>query len=169
MGAIGTPINPRKLYRFAVECDGLETAYVQKCKIPKIEVKDAKHGEGPFSIKTASKVDFGNIELDCLKPAESSAVWWKDWLALVINLNDGSMGTPDLYKKTIFIQEFSADGVTIIDSWECGGCFPVEIDPSELDKLGEGNAVDKLKLSCDYVIPGGSKGLSVSIGTGLNL
>jgi len=169
MGAIGIPINPRKLFRFAIECDGLETAYVQKCKIPKTEVKVAKHGEGPFIISTASKVEFGHVELDCLKPAESSAVWWKDWLALVINLNDGSMGTPDIYKKNITINEYSSDGVTIVDSWEIDGCFPVEIDPSELDKIGEGNAIDKIKLSCDVIIPGKGKGLSISIGGALNL
>lgn len=169
MGAIGIPINPRKLFRFAIECDGLETAWVQKCKIPKANVKTASHGEGPFLVKTASKVEFSDLELDCLKPAESSSVWWKDWLALVINLNDGSMGTPDLYKKNLTINEYSSDGVTIIDSWSVEGVFPVEIEPSELEKLGEGNAVDKLKFSVDNCIPGSSAGLSISIGAGLNL
>lgn len=158
MGAIGLPINPRKLYRFAVECEGLETAYVQKCKIPKIEVKTAKHGEGPFVQNTASKVEFGHLELDTLKPSESSAVWWKDWLALIINLNDGSMGTPDLYKKTLFIVEYASDGETIVDRWEIQGAFPIEIEPSELEKLGEGNALDKLKFCVDRVVTDTSSG-----------
>lgn len=163
MGAIGLPINPRKLYRFAVECGGLETAYVQKCKIPKIEIKNAKHGDGPFVINTASKVEFGNLELDCLKPAESSAVWWKDWLALIINLNDGSMGTPDLYKKTLFVVEYASDGDTIVDRWEILGAFPIDIDPSDLDKLGEGNAVDKLKFCVDRVITDTSSGGDLNV------
>lgn len=162
MSAIGKTINPRKLYRFAVECDGLETAYAQKVKIPKIEVKSAKHGVGPFVINTASKVEFGMLELDMLKPAESSAVFWKDWLALIVNLGSGAMGLPDFYKKTLSIVEYASDGSTIVDRWECSGCYPCEIDASELDKLAEGNSIDKLKICVDNMTVTGS-GVSISI------
>lgn len=157
MAAIGKSINPRKTFRFAVEIDGLETAYAQKVKIPKIDIKSAIHGEGPFSIKTASKVAFNDLEIETLKPAESSAVWWKDWLALVVNLDTGAMGDPSIYKKSFFIIEYGSDGVTIVDRTEIRGAFPTEIDLSDLDKLGEGNAVDKLKFSVDRVVVEGSE------------
>ena len=151
MGALGKTINPRKMYRFAVECDGLETAYVQKVKVPKIEIKSAKHGDGPFSINTASRVDFSALELETLKPAESSAVWWKDWLALLINLQNGSMGDPDVYKKTLSIVEYGADGITIVDRTQYTGCYPADIDVSDMDKLGDGNQIDKIKINIDFV------------------
>ena len=153
MGALGQTINPRKQYRFAVECDGLVTAYVQKVKIPKLDVKSAEHGEGPFKIKTASKVDIGQLELETLKPADSSSVWWKDWLALVINLSTGTMTHPDAYKKALSIVEFAPDGETIIDRWDCFGCFPAEVDIADMDKMAEGNAIDKLKFNCDMCVP----------------
>jgi hypothetical protein len=162
MGAIGKRVNPRKLYRFAVECDGLETAYVQKVKLPKVEIKGAKHGNGPFVVSTASKVEFGNLEMDSLKPADDSAVWWKDWLALVVNLNTGAMGTPDVYKKTLSVVEYGSDGVTIVDRWELSGVYPIDIDIADLDKLAEGNAVDKLKFSVDQMTFTGS-GLSMNM------
>lgn len=152
MGALGRQVNPRKLYRFAIECDGVETAYVQKVKVPKIEIKSAKHGDGPFSINTASRVDFSHLELETLKPAESSGVWWKDWLGLLVNLNNGAMGDPDTYKKTLSIVEYGADGVTIIDRTEYTGCYPADIDNSDLDKLGDGNALDKIKINIDRVV-----------------
>jgi hypothetical protein len=158
MGAIGTTINPRKMWPFVVECEGLETAYAQKVKIPKIEVKSAKHGDGPFTINTASRVDFGQLELEVLKPAESSATWWRDWLALVINMNDGSMGVPDVYKKTVFIVEYAADGLTIVDTTELDGVYPADFDVSELDKLADGNQIDKLKFNVDRVIPSAQGG-----------
>ena len=158
MSAMGQSINPRKLYRFAVECEGLETAYVQKCKIPKLDVKSAEHGEGPFKIKTASKVEVGQLELDTLKPADSSSVWWKDWLALVVNLGSGAMNHPSVYKKSLSIVEFAPDGETIIDRWDCFGCYPAEVDPADMDKLGDGNAIDKIKINCDMVVPMGSAG-----------
>jgi len=161
MSAIGKIINPRKLYRFAVEVDGLDTAYAQKVKLPKIEVKSAKHGQGPFVVQTASKVEFGQLELETLKPADSSAVWWKDWLALVVNLGTGAMGTPDVYKKTLSIVEYAPDGVTIVDRWEYTGCYPMDIDPAELDKLGEGNAIDKIKICVDLAtVTGSGSGVS---------
>ncbi len=151
MGALGKTINPRKMYRFAVECDGLETAYVQKVKVPKIEIKSAKHGDGPFAINTASRVDFSTLELETLKPAESSAVWWKDWLALLINLSTGSMGDPSVYKKTLSIVEYGADGITIIDRTQYTGCYPADVDVSDMDKLGDGNQLDKIKINVDLV------------------
>lgn len=162
MGAIGQTINPRKLYRFAIECEGLQTAYVQKVKIPKLDIKSAEHGEGPFKIKTASKVEIGQIELETLKPADSSSVWWKDWVALVVNLGTGAMGHPDVYKKALSIIEFAPDGVTVVDRWDCFGCFPAEVDPTDMDKLGEGNAVDKIKLNCDMCVPMPSAGGSTN-------
>jgi phage tail-like protein len=162
MGAIGQTINPRKLYRFAVECEGLQTAYVQKVKLPKLDIKSAEHGEGPFKIKTASKVEVGQIELDTLKPADSAAVWWKDWVALVVNLGSGAMGHPDVYKKSLSIVEFAPDGETIIDRWDCYGCFPAEVEVADMDKLADGNAIDKVKLNCDMIVPqgGGSSNIN---------
>jgi len=129
----------------------VETAYVQKFKIPKVDVKTAKHGDGPFSINTAGRVDFGTAELDTLKPSESSALWWKDWLGLVVNLQSGAMGQPSSYKKNLLVVEYGADGTTVVDQTELVGCFPTEIDLADLDKLGEGNAVDKIKLAVDRV------------------
>jgi len=151
MGALGKQINPRKMYRFAVECDGLETAYVQKVKHSKIEVKSAKHGDGPFAINTASRIDFSQLEFETLKPAESSGVWWKDWLALIVNLRNGAMGTPDMYKKILSIVEYASDGITIIDRTEYLGCYPADIDVADMDKLGEGNQIDKIKINVDRV------------------
>lgn len=158
MSALGQTVNPRKLYRFAVEVEGLLTAYVQKVKLPKIDVKSANHGDGPFTIKTASKVDIGQLELETLLPADSSSVWWKDWLALVVNLGTGAMGHPDLYKKQLSVVMYAPDGETIIDRWDCFGVFPAEVDPADMDKLGEGNAIDKLKFNCDLCVPAASNG-----------
>ena len=152
MGVLAKNINPRKLYRWAIECDGVETAYCQKCKLPKTEIGSAEHGDGPFYVKTASKVKFSDLEIDSLKPAESSGVWWKDWLALVVNLDSGAMGDPAVYKKTLFVVEYGSDGVTIVDRTEIRGAFPHEIDPADLDKLAEGNVVDKLKFNVDRAV-----------------
>lgn len=152
MPAVGRTINPRKVYRFAIEVDGLDTAYAQKIKIPKMEVKTAKHGEGPFEVHTASKITFGDLEIETLKPANSSSVWWKDWFALVVNLDTGAMGDPAFYKKNFFIVETAPDGVTIVDRTEIRGAFPVDIDLADLDKLGEGNSVDKIKFRVDRIV-----------------
>lgn len=167
MAAIGRQINPRKVYRFAVEVDGLDTAYAQKVKLPKFEVASAKHGDGPFTINTASRINFGQLEMETLKPSESAAVWWKDWLALIVNLQSGAMSTPELYKKNISIVEYSADGITIVERHELWGVYPADIDLADLDKLGEGNAIDKLKFNVDRYIPT-SGSVSVSGGVSSN-
>lgn len=151
MPIAASAISPRKQFRFAIVCDGIETAYIQKFKAPKIDIKSAKHGDGPFDINTASRISFGTAELDTLKPSESATYWWKDWLGLIINLSSGAMGLPETYKKNLLIVEYAADGTTVVEQTELVGCFPTEIDPSDLDKLGEGNAIDKIKLSVDRV------------------
>lgn len=156
MATVAVSVNPRKLFRFAVLCDGLETAYAQKVKLPKMEVKSAKHGQGPFVINTASKVEFGQLELEALKPSESSVTFWKDWFALIVNLGTGAMTAPDIYKKTITILEFAADGATVVDTWECQGCYPCDIEMTDLDKMSENNAMDKVKFCVDILTYTGS-------------
>jgi len=156
MSTVAVAVNPRKLFRWAVLCDELQTAYAQKVKIPKIDIKSAKHGAGPFVVNTASKVEFGQLEIEALKPSENSVVFWKDWIALIINLGTGSMGVPAFYKKTIVIVEFAADGITVVDTWECQGCYPAEVDMTDLDKLSDNNALDKLKINVDIMTYTGS-------------
>ncbi len=151
MATLAVAVNPRKLFRFAVVFNGLETAYVQKVKLPKIEIKSAKHGQGPFVVNTASKIEFGQLELENLKPSENSLAFWKDWLALIINLGTGAMTIPAIYKQTITILEFASDGVTIVDMWVCEGAYPAEVDMTDLDKLSENNALDKLKFNVDVM------------------
>ena len=163
MAATAKEINPRKVYAFAVECEGIETAYVQKVKIPKFDVKSAEHGDGPFKIKTASRVEFGQIELDVLLPAADSSGWWKDWLALVVNLETGALGTPDAYKKNLYIIEYGPDGTTIVEKTQIIGAYPAEIDPYDMDKLGEGNAVNKIKLNVDRVYLNADSGGTASL------
>lgn len=169
MGAIAFPINPRKLFRWSVETPGLQSAYAQKCKIPKIVVKSAKHGNGPFDENTASRIELGMVELETLKPDTSSAAWWKDWFALVINLGTGSMSEPSIYKRTLIITEFAADGLTIVDIWELSGCYPAEIELTDLDKLADGNAIDKVKLMCDRISYAGSGDPTLPAVLGLSL
>lgn len=151
MATVAVQVNPRKLFRFAVLCDGLETAYAQKVKLPKIDVKSAKHGAGPFVINTASKVEFGQLEIEILKPSENSVTFWKDWIALIINLGTGSMTPPAVYKKTVTILEYASDLETIVDTWVCQGSFPTEVDFTDLDKLSESNALDKIKFNVDIM------------------
>lgn len=167
MSTVAVQVNPRKLFRFSVVCDGLETAYVQKVKIPKIDIKSAKHGQGPFVFSTASKVEFGQLELESLKPSETSFTFWKDWMALIINLGNGSMGVPDVYKKTLNILEYAADGFTIVDTWECVGCYPAEVEMTDLDKLSENNAMDKLKFNVDIMTYTGAGDASMPVRQGI--
>lgn len=150
---IANPVNPRKKFLWGLEFDGLEPALAQKVKMPTIEIDVAEHGASNIMIKTGGKVKIGDIEVTKLMHQNKNENWAYDWMKLVSNPENGQMGIPSVYKRNGYIIHYAADGETVLEKWECIGCFPKKKEHDELDKTSTAdNLMEMVTLSCDYVV-----------------
>lgn len=149
---IANPVNPRKKFPWGLEFDGLETALAQKVKMPTIEIDAAEHGASNILIKTGGMVKIGDIEITKLMFQNKNENWLYDWLKLVSNPENGQMGVPSDYKRNGYIIHYGPDMETVLEKWECFGCWPKKKDMDELDKTSSDNLMEIATLSCDYVI-----------------
>lgn len=149
---LATPVNPRKKYPWIVEFEGLEPALVQRVKLPVISVDSVEHGSSNILVKTGSMVKFADIELNKLMFMDKNENWAYDWLRQVSDPETGTMGVPSDYKRNGYIIFQNPDLDTILEKWQVVGCWPKEIEKDELDKTSSEDMIERVVLSCDYVV-----------------
>lgn len=149
---IANPVNPRKKFPWTVEFEGLEPVLVQKVKIPVLSVEAAEHGVSNILVKTGGMIKVGDIELMKLMFMNKNENWAYDWMKSVSNPENGQVGIPAIYKRNGYIIFYQPDMQSILEKWQVFGCWPKEIEKDELDKTSSENIMEKVVLSCDYVI-----------------
>lgn len=149
---LATPVNPRKKFPWTVEFEGLEPALVQRVKIPVVSVDVTEHGSSNILIKTGSMVKVADIELNKLMFMDKNENWAYDWLRKVSDPETGIMGIPSEYKRNGYIILQAPDLETILEKWQVVGCWPKEIEKDELDKVSSDDLIERVVLSCDYVV-----------------
>lgn len=149
---LATPVNPRKKFPWSVEFEGLEPALVQRIKIPVLSVDSVEHGSSNILVKTGSMVKIADIELNKLMFMDKNENWAYDWLKQVSNPETGTMGIPSEYKRNGYIILQNPDLETILEKWQVVGCWPKEIEKDELDKTSSEDLVERVVLSCDYIV-----------------
>lgn len=149
---LATPVNPRKKFPWTVEFEGLEPALVQRVKIPVVSVDTVEHGSSNILIKTGSMVKVADIELGKLMFMDKNENWAYDWLRQVSDPETGTMGIPSEYKRSGYIILHAPDLETILEKWQVVGCWPKEIEKDELDKVSSDDLIERVVLSCDYVV-----------------
>lgn len=124
-----TAVNPRKKFRFAIEIDGLEKAFVKKVKVGEHELTIAEHnaGNSPHSIGTASREKFGDIELEHIMPADGAHTFFEDWL------KQAQITAPSQAKKDFDVIQYGNDGASIVGKWSCKGGLPKKIVAADLE------------------------------------
>ena len=152
MPPIANPVNPRKRYAWTVEFENLEPVLVQKVKIPTLTVEAAEHGFSNILVKTGGMVKVGDIELNKLMFQDKNENWAYSWLKQVSDPETGTVGTPSQYKRNGYIIHYDTDMESVLEKWQVFGCWPKEIEKDELDKSSSDNLMEKVILSCDYVV-----------------
>jgi phage tail-like protein len=153
MSLIAAVQNPLKKFAYKVIVAGLETALVQKVKMPDQEVDVVKHGNYNMDVATAGKLKYGDLTLDKLVSADGiTDLWAWSWLMTVQN-PIGLGGVAPVYKQTVIVQLIGPDGVSIKRQWMVEGAFVKKVEGEDLDAMSSENIIEKVVLSCDYVIP----------------
>ncbi len=143
--------NPRKQFNFSLSTPGLNPFLAQKVTIPEISIDVEEHGDTNFDVKTGGRKKLGKIMIEKIMTAIGSDNWIDDWMNEVQNEMLGGGFLPSLYKRTVTIDEYSSDGVTIINTHVCFGCWPSKRNGIELDRKGSANTTQSCELEVDQI------------------
>lgn len=143
--------NPRKQFNFSIFAAGLNPFLAQKVTIPEVSVDVVDHGDTNFDVKTGGRKKYGPLIIEKIATAVGPDNWVESWLNQVQNEFLGGGFLPILYKRTLSIDQFSNDGVTIINQHICFGCFPSKRNGVELNRRGSDNTLESIELQVDQV------------------
>ncbi len=143
--------NPRKQFQFSIFAPGLNPFLAQKVTIPEVSIDVVEHGDTNFDVKTGGRKKFGKITIEKISTALGPDNWLESWMNEVQNVFLGGGLLPVVYKRTLTIDQYSNDGITIINSWICYGAWPSKRNGIELDRKGSDNTMESIELEVDQV------------------
>ena len=143
--------NPRKQFNFSIYAPGLNPFLAQKVTIPEVSIDVVEHGDTNYDVKTGGRKKIGTILIDQISPATGPDNWVETWMNQVQNEILGGGFLPSIYKRNLTIDEYSTDGVTIINQHECFGCWPSKRNGIELNRRGSDNTLKSIELQVDQV------------------
>jgi len=143
--------NPRKKFNFSIQItpDPINPFLFQKVTVPDAEINQDKHGDSNHDIKTAGRVDYGNIVAEKLLTASSGDNYMWSWFDTCQSSMIGGGSVPDIYKKTIIITEFAENGVTVLNTWQAFGVWPCKLSGMEFNRTSSENSVETIEFSVD--------------------
>lgn len=144
--------NAKKVFNFRIEVAGLGNQFeAQKVMVPELSIEQVKHGDSNHDVKTAGRIDIGNIKIEKIKalPGYDYMAW--DWLNQAQSIVDGGGGLAFEYKRTLIIRELSPSGFSVINSWVCDGCWVCKVGQSEFSRTDSANIIQTLEISVDEV------------------
>lgn len=144
--------NPRKQFNFSILCAGLNPFLAQNVNTPDYSLEVATHGDANYKVKTAGLPDIGTLMIEKISPATAPDNWVWIWIRDIQNTFTGGGQLPSNYKRTIEIQQYSNDGVTILNRWMLYGCWPSKINGVEFKRLGSENTLENLELQVDRIL-----------------
>ncbi len=143
--------NPRKHFQFSIYAPGLNPFLAQEVTIPEVSIDVVDHGDTNFMVKTGGMKKIGKITIDKISTALGPDNWLAAWMSEVQNEFLGGGLIPTLYKRTLTIDQYSNDGVTIINSWVCYGCWPSKRNGIKLDRKSSDNTIEAIELEVDQI------------------
>lgn len=145
--------NPRKKYNWSIQIvpDPINPFMFQKVTLPDTEIDKVNHGDTNHDIKTAGRVSFSDLVAEKLLPAGSSDRYMWSWLESCQSAMLGGGSVPDVYKKTIFVIEYSVDGVTELNRWIANGVWPCKLNGQEFDRNASENSLENIEFSVDTI------------------
>lgn len=144
--------NPRKQFNFSIFAAGLNPFLAQKVTLPELSIDVVEHGDTNFDVKTGGRKKIGAIMIEKISTATGADNWVELWMSQVQDEFLGGGFLPIVYKRTLQVDEFSTDGVTIINQHRCFGCWPSKRNGIELNRRGSDNTLTSIELQTDQVL-----------------
>lgn len=141
--------NPRKQFQFNIVILGLNPFLAQEVKSPDIEFDNTEHGDTGFLVKTAGIKKVTALTISKICPADSLDSYFRSWQNRILQTDIGGGQLPSQYKVPILIEEYSSDGVTVVDRHLYRGCWPQKINGKDFNRRGSDNTVESIDFSVD--------------------
>jgi phage tail-like protein len=147
-------VEPRTKNKFRVEIEGLEVAYVASVQIPDAELGTMEHAASGQSQPTkyaSGQMQFGDIELKKIMPAQSPDSWAYNWLTKAVDPASFQHGPPSSYKRDIQIHHLNGAGA-VVQTWNVAGAFCKKIGYDEQGSQDGDKLLQNVTLACDYYV-----------------
>ena len=143
--------NPRKQFNFSIQIipAPINPFLCQKVTAPDISLGIAKHGDTNHDIKTAGRVELGEITIEKIMTTSGADNYFFDWLK---SCNDELIGgglVPDQYKRNVLFTELAEDGTSILNTHLAIGCWPQKINGLSWDRVNTENTIENITLCVD--------------------
>lgn len=141
--------NPRKQFQFTIIIPGLNPFLAQEVKLPDIDFDNVEHGDTNYLVKTAGMKKIGQLTVNKISPADSIDIFFRAYAQRIQNTLTGGGQLPSQYKVAIIVQEYSNDGVSVIETYTYKGCWPQKINGKDLSRKGSDNTIQSIEFSVD--------------------
>lgn len=141
--------NPRKNFNFSIIVEGMNPFLAQEVEIPEIEIEPVMHGDTNHDIKTAGRVKIGMIKIRKLSTAQAPDNLFWDWMKSIQNVFLGGGTIPAFYKRTIVIEQFGTDGISVINVHIFTGCWPTKRAAISLNRTTSENTIEEIDFCVD--------------------
>lgn len=141
--------NPRKVFNFGIFIPGLNPFLAQKVTTPDVEIDSVAHGDANYDVKTGGRLKVGSLMVDKISSATESDNWIFNWLQTIQNATLGGGALPSLYKRTIMVEEYGPDGVTVLNRHVYEGAWPKKRNGIELNRQASDNTLQSIEFEVD--------------------
>lgn len=144
--------NPRKQFQFQVFIPGLNPFLAQEVDTPDQEFDAVEHGDVGYLVKTAGLKKVSMLKVNKIQQADSTDTFMQDWANQIFDTQLGGGDLPSNYKTTILVEQYSNDGVTVVQRYEYDGCWPQKLNGISLSRKGSENTIESIEFCIDEVI-----------------
>lgn len=141
--------NPRKQFQFQIIIPGLNPFLAQEVKMPDADFDSVEHGDTGFLVKTAGLKKIGKLTVNKISPADATDRYFRNWQSRILNTNIGGGQLPSQYKVPIMVEEFSSDGITVVNRELYRGCWPQKINGKDFKRMGSDNTIEAIEFEID--------------------
>lgn len=143
--------NPRKEFNFQINISGLNPFLCQEVSLPDVEFDIVSHGDTNYEVKTAGQKKIGQLSITKICPVDFPDTSIRDWAGDIQDQISGGGALPDEYKRTVLVQEFANDGVTVVEQHEFDGVWPQKLNGKKFNRKGSENTTQSIEFCVDIV------------------
>lgn len=141
--------NPRKQFQFTIIIPGLNPFLAQEVKMPDADYDTVEHGDTGYMVKTAGMKKIGPLNINKISPADSTDTYFRDWQTRILQTDQGGGQLPSQYKVPILVEEYSSDGITVVERYLFRGCWPQKLNGKDLNRKGSDNTMQSIDFQVD--------------------
>lgn len=137
-------------WRFSLQLDGLDRFLLDGITPPQVEVPEILQAApgGLPDIKIPGKYKVNELVIRKIKPHDQSDTWAWNWLARTV------FGPRITYALPGILNELGPDGLTPINSYFLGECWPKMINTEPYVGTGDGDKlIENVNLSIRFYFP----------------